>query len=114
MEMIKDTEFIKKVDALAKPVLEANNVTFEDEQYAEISRLFFNTTWDKMMQVAKDIAVENGNNVTINVGDRFSIIITDRVSDDGEKDGNLNIGFEAGPRSKLIIKQDSATEGADD
>lgn len=98
----------------ANKVLRSKQIRLPDGQAARVIEEITEACLEQFIWAAKKIASENGGEGTIAFRQLLDINISNRVSEEGEKDGNLIISFTPGPQAKLLAKQDDVSEGEDD
>lgn len=98
----------------ANKVLRSKQIKLPDGQAARVIEEVTEACLEQFIWAAKKIASENGGEGSISFRQLLDINISNRVSEEGEKDGNLMISFTPGPQAKLLSKQDDVSEGEDD
>ena len=104
----KTKSFMEAVCENAKIRLKNEN-DIECEDWKGINTIGIVWFEEIVRELAKQARANSGEaNVTIHQDVTFSI--TNRVEEDAEKDGNLNLAIIPGPKVKQITKNDSFTE----
>ena len=114
MATVADKESIKNVVDNAKKVLDAKKIILEPGAAPRIIETVTEVCLEQMIVEAARLAEENGGNASLSFRNLFDIVIDNRPSDDGDKDGNIAIAFVPGPQAKLLAKKDTISEGEDD
>lgn len=105
---------IKNVVENTKKILDAKKIVLEPGSAARIIETVTEVTIEQLITETARLAEENGGNASLSFKQLFDININNRVSDDGDKDGNIAIAFVPGPQAKLLAKKDTISEGDDD
>jgi len=114
MADMKEKELGNEIIERTNKVLKSKKIQLPDGAAGRIIESVGEALIEQLIWGAKKIALENGGEGSISFRQLIDVNISNRESDDGEKDGNMMISFVAGPQAKLIAKQDEATEGTDD
>ena len=109
-----EKEIIKEVAEKGRKILEQSKIKLQPDQAAKVFELVMSVGMEQLILATKKIAAENNGEATVSFKNLFDITITNRESEDGEKDGNQMIAFVPGPQAKMLAKQDDATEGEED
>lgn len=111
---INDKDLGLEIIERANKILKSKKIQLPDGQAARIIEEVTEACLEQFIWAAKKLASENGGEATIAFRQLLDINISNRVSEDGEKDGNLMISFVPGPQAKLLAKQDDLSEGEED
>ena len=108
-------EIMKNSVEEAASVLTSEGITVEGPRKKEIILRTFTASMEAFIRNAAKAADESDDGTaSISFADLIDINISNRESDDGERDGNRMISFVAGPQAKLLAKKDDETEGDED
>ena len=107
---ISQKEFIKAVSDRAQPILKGEGIEIPIEQTGRMIERVMSVGLESMIIELKKYAAENGGEASISFKNLIEICISNRESEDGEKDGNQMISIIPGPQAKMLAKQDDATE----
>lgn len=110
----EETKIANQIIERTIKVLRSKHIEVPDGQGARVIEEITEACLEQFIWAAKQLAKENGGEGSITFHQLLDINISNRVSEDGEKDGNLMISFTPGPQAKLLAKQDDVSEGEDD
>lgn len=104
-------ELIKKI----KDDVAAKKVVLGEGGEGRIINAVGEALISNLVRLAAKCAKESEDGVgTVTFQNLIDVNVSNRVSEDGEKDGNLMVSFVPGPQAKLLAKQDDATEDVDE
>ena len=108
------SELMEQAGDRAVRVLEKDGINFTESGAAVVSTIAGNVVEQTIKTGAEKFLSGSGEPVEIDFMSLFTIVISNRDSSDGEKDGNINIAFIPGPQAKLAVKSDGDTETEED
>jgi hypothetical protein len=111
---VNEKEIIKEVAEKGRAILKQHKINLQPEQAAKVIETVMTVGLEQLILATKKVAAENGGEATVSFKNLLDVCITNRESEDGEKDGNQMIAFVPGPQAKMLAKQDDATEGEED
>ena len=112
---IKAENFMDKVsENVANVVYAKCKIRLDEPARRKIVEEVFKATMEQLIITVTDAANEQGGEARMDIANLISIEISNRESEEGEKDGNRIIAFVPGPQAKLLTKHDGGTEGEED
>jgi len=114
MATINETEIMERIGEDAWKVLQTKGIELPKDHAPRIIKDIMAAGLEQLIVNTKRLANENGGEANVLFSNLLEVSITNRESDEGDKDGNLMVAFTPGPQAKLLAKSDDATEGEDD
>lgn len=114
MKKLTEADVMKQVAESSAKVLKTQKIELEPEQAGRIVKAVLSTGFEAMILATKKLAAENDGEASVLFNNLFEVVISNRESEDGEKDGNQMIAILPGPQAKLLAKQDDETESEED
>ena len=114
MVSIGGNEIMEKANERASLELAKDGINFTDAAAAAIPTVAYKSMHHTIAVAAEKFHSGSGEPVEVDVMGLFTLVISNRASEDGEKDGNVNIAFVPGPQAKLAVKSDDDTEEGED
>lgn len=111
---MEKTELVKLIANNGRKILEPFGIVLNEEQAPKVFERIMTIGLEQLILVTKQQAAEQGGEACIEFGKLLEVSITNRESDEGEKDGNQMISFTPGPQAKMLAKQDDATENEEE
>jgi len=109
-----DNEVMEQIGNAAFKVLQTKGIELPKDHAPRIIKDIMAAGLEQLVLQTKKLANENGGEANVLFSNLIEVSITNRESDEGDKDGNLMVAFTPGPQAKLLAKSDDATEGEDD
>lgn len=112
---IKSENFMDKVsENVANIVYAKCKIRLDAPVRRKITEEMFKATLEQLVCAVADAANEQGGEARMDIANLLTIEITNRESEEGEKDGNRMIALIPGPQVKMLSKGDQFTEGEED
>lgn len=108
-------QLLQEVMENTTAVLQKEKITLPAERAAVIIPTIVNTFLEQAIIATKNEASGTSDGkATLEVSPLLDINVSNRESNDGEKDGNRIVTYTAGPQARLIGKSDGDTEPDED
>lgn len=114
MATAEEKDFFKSVIEDTNKVLSAKKIVIEEQQAPRVIETAAEVFLEKLIAHTAALAEQNGGEASVSFKQLLDVNITNRKSEDGDKDGNITVSFVPGPQAKLLAKKDTVSEGDDD
>lgn len=108
--MTTEKDIIRAIAERGRKILQPDGIQLSEEQAPKIFERVMTVGLEGLILELKKVAAENGGEASVTFNNLLELTISNRESDEGEKDGNQMIAIVPGPQAKMLAKQDDATE----